>query len=220
MAKRYTDTNIWLEDWFIDLPVEYKLFWYYILSSCDHAGLFKVNLKLFCSLNGVKVESSLALKYYNENKERIIVISDNLWFISDFFVFQYGTTLNRQNRVHDSIFEIYNKYGIKMTTIRGLKDLKDRVKDKDKDNKTKYSNYTKDSKGGSGGFYKGMIGTLENIKQICPKGTELFDQPAVAISEDGNYAIFEDGFQQEMGHYQKIYARNNQLFNIKRGIIT
>ena len=43
MAKRFTSTEIWNEDWFLDMPAEYKLFWYYMLCECDHAGLFKVN---------------------------------------------------------------------------------------------------------------------------------------------------------------------------------
>jgi hypothetical protein len=133
MAKRFTATEIWDEDWFLDMPNEYKLFWYYMLSSCDHCGLFKVNLRSFCSQLGVTLTPNKALELFNTGKERIREISKSLWLIEDFFVFQYGEKFNRKNRVHESIEKSYLKHGIKLTSIRGLVEVNDRVKDKDKD---------------------------------------------------------------------------------------
>jgi len=133
MAKRFTSTEIWAEDWFLEMPIEYKLFWYYMLSNCNHAGFFKVNLRSFCGLNEVKLTSTLVLQYFNSGKSRIRVINSSLWLIEDFFVYQYGTTLNENNRVHNSIKKEYIKYDIDLGSIRGLIDLKEGVKDKDKD---------------------------------------------------------------------------------------
>lgn len=200
MAKRFTDTNIWAEDWFLEMPNEYKLFWYFVLCNCDHSGIFKVNLRVFCSLNGVSLDAKKAVEYFNYGKERIRVISENLWLIEEFFSYQYGETFNPNNRVHDSIEKIYIKHGIKMTSIRGLKDLKDRVKDKDKDkdNEFKDSNSFQKVKGGFGGKNK-------NSK----KG-----EPAVAFSEDRKFAIFEDGHRQELGYYQQRYPKPE---DVKRG---
>lgn len=136
MPKRFTATEIWEEDWFLEMPLEYKLFWYYVLSECDHAGVFKVNLRSFCGLNEVKIEAEKALKYFNNGKLRIREINNAAWLIEDFFVFQYGTTLNLNNPMHRGVEKIYNKYNLKMTSIRGLLDHKDgvKVKDKEKDN--------------------------------------------------------------------------------------
>lgn len=133
MAKRFSSTEIWNEDWFLEMPAEYKLYWYYMLSKCDHAGLFKVNVKVFCGINEVNLTPNKALQYFNTDKQRIRVISDSVWLIEDFFVFQYGDILNMNNRVHESIAELYQRHKIELTSIRGLKDLKERVKDKDKD---------------------------------------------------------------------------------------
>ncbi len=133
MAKRFTATEIWNEDWFLDMPSEYKLFWYYMLSTCNHAGFYKVNLRSFCGLNGVNLTSNKVLEYFNAGKQRIRVINSSLWLIDDFFVYQYGSTLNLNNRVHISIEKEYLKHGIELTSIRGLKEVKDGVKDKDKD---------------------------------------------------------------------------------------
>lgn len=138
MAKRFTATEIWEEDWFLDMPNEYKLFWFYLLSNCDHGGLFKVNVRSFCNLLGVEIVSKKALEFYNTGKKRIRVITDSLWFIEDFFVFQYGQTFNEKNRVHLSIKNLYSKHNISLTSIRGLIDHKDGVKDNDKEIDTTY----------------------------------------------------------------------------------
>lgn len=133
MAKRFTATEIWSEDWYLSMPNEYKLFWFYMLSTCDHAGLFKVNWRSFSGLVEVNLSSSDALDYFNAGKQRVRVIKSSLWFIEDFFVYQYGTTFNLNNRLHASIAAIYFKHQIDLTSIRGLLDLKQGVKDKDKE---------------------------------------------------------------------------------------
>ena len=133
MAKRFVSTEIWNEDWYIDMPLEYKLFWYYMLSNCDHAGIFKVNLRSFCSLHDVSLTSDRALEYFNKGKDRIIQVRQDVWLIPDFFVFQYGSVLNMNNNVHFGAVNAYKKYNIDLTSIRGLVDLKERTKDKDKD---------------------------------------------------------------------------------------
>ena len=35
MAKRFRDTEIWSEDWYISLESKYMLFWDYICDKCD-----------------------------------------------------------------------------------------------------------------------------------------------------------------------------------------
>jgi hypothetical protein len=40
MAKRFIDTNIWNKAWFRKLDTNSKLIWIYILTKCDHAGIF------------------------------------------------------------------------------------------------------------------------------------------------------------------------------------
>lgn len=144
MAKRFTSTEIWEEDWFLDMPNEYKLFWFYMLSTCNHAGLFKVKSKSFKGLLEVNITLPEALKYFNAGKDRIRVVSESLWYVEDFFVFQYGTTFNGNSKVHESIENALNQVNIKVTSVRGLlevkntsfgglEDLKARDKDKDKD---------------------------------------------------------------------------------------
>jgi len=182
MAKRFSSTEIWEEDWFLSMPTEYKLFWFYMLSNCDHAGLFKVNLRSFCGLNEVNVSSNIAIELFNNGKDRIRVVSSSIWLVEDFFVFQYGPTFNPTNRVHESIELLYKKHGIEMTSIRGLKDLKERVKDKDKD---------KD---------KDIIKLINGIKL---KGEKF--------SEDFEVVWFSDGSSQKLGSEQRILAEGGDI---------
>ncbi len=123
MAKRFSATEIWDEDWFIDMPKDYKLFWFYMLSSCNHAGLFRVNLTVFCKINNVKITSKKALEYFNFEKERIRVIRSDLWFIEDFIAFQYGHKLNHKNNAHVSVLEILNKFNINILSVRGVTEV-------------------------------------------------------------------------------------------------
>lgn len=133
MAKRFTSTKVWDEDWFLEMPNEYKLFWYYMLSACDHAGLFKVNLRSFCGLNEVKISADKALSYFNVGKQRIRKVSNSIWYIEDFFVFQYGSTFNVNNPLHRGIKTLYDKIDLKLTSIRGLKVVYDTLKEKEID---------------------------------------------------------------------------------------
>jgi len=131
MAKRFTATELWDEDWFLEMPPEYQLFWYYILAQCNHAGVFRVNLRTFCGQKEVKLSPNDALCMFNVEKQRVRVLTSKLWFIEDFFVYQYGPTMNIKNRVHKSCWEIYQRLEIPLTSIRGLVEVKDGVKDKD-----------------------------------------------------------------------------------------
>jgi hypothetical protein len=120
MAKRFTSTELWVEDWFCEMPMEYKLYWYYMLSKCNHAGIFKVNTRMFNNINDCNINNKTALNFFNCDKKRIREINENVWLIEDFFYYQYGKSFNIKNRVHKSINEVYKQYNIDLTSIRGL----------------------------------------------------------------------------------------------------
>jgi len=132
MAKRFTDSNKWKDVWFSNLPSKYKLFWIYITDECNHAGIWKVNLRLaeFLlneNLNITEIETHF--------KDRIEILDSENWFIPKFISFQYGV-LNEKNRVHNSVLEILNNYKNKelIRPLQGAKDkYKDKYKDKDKE---------------------------------------------------------------------------------------
>ena len=190
MAKRFFSTKIWEEDWFLDMPLEYRLFWFYLLSSCDHSGIFKVNLRPFCGLNGVKIDAEKVLQFLNSDKQRVRVVNENTWLIEDFFFYQYGSTFNRNNRVHESIERVYTKYGIKLTSIRGLIDLKDGVKDKDKDKDKESSLVRVRARGGSGG---------------------RTEKRGLYFSPEGGFVVFDDDSRQQLTKRELELLKNQQI---------
>ena len=135
MAKRFFSDKIWEEDWFLEMPVEYRLFWFYMLSACDHSGVFKVNLRPFCSLNYVKILPAKALEFFNLGKNRVRVINPTTWFIEDFFVYQYGDTLNLNNKVHESAAKNYKRLNINVKQIRGLNGVIEKKSKAEKEDK-------------------------------------------------------------------------------------
>jgi len=127
MAKRYTDTNKWRKDFIRSLQVPYKLLWLYILDECDHAGIWHVELDVASLRIGYELDIIKAISAFGNH---IIIFDDgNKWFIPDFIDFQYGI-LNPQNRAHNSVLELLQKYKLK-GHIRGLQGYKDKDKDMD-----------------------------------------------------------------------------------------
>ena len=112
MAKRFTDTTKWKEDWFLDLSNSHKLFWTYICDNCDHAGIFKPNKRMFELIVGERVDVTEFLSIVNEDKTRVLELNNGRWYLTGFISFQYGGKLNLNNRVHKSILSLLNKNDI------------------------------------------------------------------------------------------------------------
>ena len=132
MAKRFTDSEKWDDPWFSELPNKFKLLWILILDKCDHAGFYKVNLKMAEFCTGEKYELQEVKGILDG---RIREISPEKWFIPKFIDFQYGE-LNDESRVHKSVYSILKKEGVFKGCSHPMDRLKDKDKDKDKDNTT------------------------------------------------------------------------------------
>jgi len=133
MSKRFTDTCKWKKPFIKGLTAPYKLFWFYILDDCDHAGIWQVEPEVASIRIGFDIDVKEAIKIFGN---RIKVIDEYKWFIPDFILFQYGK-LNPENRAHKSVITILEKFNIKdlISPLQGAKDKdkdKDMVKDKDK----------------------------------------------------------------------------------------
>lgn len=133
MAKRFTDTNIWEEDWFIKLTRDQKILWMFIKDSCDHAGIWRPNISIFKKVHGSRVELNDALSIFNQDKERILLLPNGRWFLVGFIPFQYGCRLNANNRMHKSVLDLLKMNGVRLTSIRPQIEVNDTPKDKDKD---------------------------------------------------------------------------------------
>ena len=149
MAKRFTDTEKWKKPFIRGLQGPYKLLWLYICDDCDHAGIWQVDL----DVAQIRIGEKINLKDAIESFEDKIIIFDkgNKWFIPSFIEFQYPSGLNPENRSHNSVIILLDKYNLRkknkplISPSEGRKDMdmvmvmgKDMVKDKVKEAKIKF----------------------------------------------------------------------------------
>ena len=112
MSERFTETEIWNEDWYLDMDAEYRLFWNYIKDTCNHAGVWKPNVRRFNADIENKIDLDTALHRFNDDKTRVDVLPSGHWVILDFVRFQYGSVLNLNNSCHLSVFNKLNEVGV------------------------------------------------------------------------------------------------------------
>ena len=128
MAKRFVDTSLWKRKWYRCLPPKMKLFYFYMITNCDHAGMYDVDLELAEFQIGMPVKE----KDIDEHlKEHIKVIKDDKWWVKAFPDFQYGE-LNPNVKAHASVIKILTKYNCLVTVPNSLHRVQDKDKDKDK----------------------------------------------------------------------------------------
>ena len=137
MAKRFTDTEKWKKPFIRGLQGAYKLLWLYICDDCDHAGIWQVDIEVAQIRIGEKIDSKEAIKSFDE--KIIIFDKGNKWFIPSFLEFQYPSGLNPDNRAHNSVIILLEKYSLRISNNKplispseGSMDM-DMVKDMDKD---------------------------------------------------------------------------------------
>jgi hypothetical protein len=137
MAKRFTDTEKWKKPFIRGLQGAYKLLWLYICDDCDHAGIWQVDIEVAAIRIGEKIDSKEAIKSFDE--KIIIFDKGNKWFIPSFLEFQYPSGLNSDNRAHNSVIILLEKYNLRISKDKplispseGSMDM-DMVKDMDKD---------------------------------------------------------------------------------------
>ncbi len=223
MAKRLTDTKKWNDDWYISLSNDYRIVWQWLLDNCSHAGLCKRSIGLLNLMCRTTLSEDELILIMNGR----IIIHNDYWFIPNFIKFQYLSLHVGKPAVLSAVRELFNykcthlipesfgnNYKIKEESFENhCQMIKDKDKDKDK-SKDKDSNYFKNSKGGLGENLE--IGTKQNISKLVPNGHPKKGESAIGFSEDKKFAIFEDGFMQEVGSDQGSFKQPNL---IKRGHI-
>ena len=106
MSKRFIDTSLFNKRWFREFPPKMKLFYLYMLTQCDHAGMYDVDLELASFQTGMPVRQEDIDEYL---KDHIQVIKEDKFWIKAFPSFQYGI-LNQNVKAHASVMKILDKY--------------------------------------------------------------------------------------------------------------
>ncbi|MCK9326339.1 MAG: hypothetical protein M0P69_12675 [Bacteroidales bacterium] len=138
MAKRFIDTNIFTDSWFMNLPPESKLFYIYLITNCDHAGIIDLNIRLAEFQTGIEgLTNSLETVIKQFGKKRMVHIRENYYFLPKFINYQYPNGLNKSVKAHHSVIERLNSFQLSKqyneTLKQGLSNSLITVQDKDKD---------------------------------------------------------------------------------------
>ena len=129
MAKRCIDSSLFEKRWFRKLPTNVKLFYFYMLTKCDHAGMYDVDLELAEFQIGMDIDKDNILKHIGDHIE---IIKDDKWFLRKFVDFQYGI-LKDTNNAHKSVIKILNRYGINLGADEVLTSSSQADQDKEQD---------------------------------------------------------------------------------------
>ena len=125
MAKRFIDTKMWDKAWFRKLSPKYKAVWIYLLTRCDHAGIWDADWEAAEFLIGESITYD-DLPEAIKNKMKPIKNEDQ-FFIESFVEFQYGE-LRENSKPHLSVIKRLNEKGL----LKGIQRVTYTLKDKDK----------------------------------------------------------------------------------------
>ncbi len=157
MPKRFTDTEKWKDDWFGVLNHQMKLVWLYLCDQCDHAGIYKPNLRTMQFDLDMNVSVSEILDGLNNGKERVQVLKNGRWYIKDFIPFQYG---NGKSRAYFSAVTLLKQNGLE---FKGMDTLSIELGKGTVTHKAKASAKAKAKGGSRGGESKEAFGEFKTV---------------------------------------------------------
>ena len=98
MAKRFIDTGLFDDPWFMGLNINEKVLWLYCITKCDHAGILELNQKLCQFQTGIKGLLTVIKGLGN----RLLRVNDVYYFIPKFLEYQYPNFPNSKVRQQES----------------------------------------------------------------------------------------------------------------------
>ena len=146
MAKRFTDSEKWEDNWFSELSNDEKIVWLYLLDKCNHAGIVRTNLRTLNFNCNTSYNDYITINELLGN--RLIIINESFAFIPKFLKFQYIKGIGSNKPVIVSIRKELEKFGlmgvvsdlfgenfvtIKEPLSNSCQTIKEKDKDKDKD---------------------------------------------------------------------------------------
>lgn len=108
MSKRFIDTGLFDDSWFIDLSKEGKIAWIYLITKCDHAGIIEVNEKLFKVQSGLNSFETVRQELGN----RLLRLRDNYYFVPKFIYYQYPNFPNSNVQQQKGAIKRLQEFGL------------------------------------------------------------------------------------------------------------
>lgn len=197
--KRFTDTDLWKKQWYMELTPAEKIAWQYITAECDNVGVWSTNFRLAEFVIGTQLDWE---KFRLKCNGNIVVIKNGKWWLVDFIKFQYGE-LNEASPPHRSYIKLLMSHGLYDYYLKGYAKGIDTPQDKEKDqDQDKDKEEEKD----------------QDQESECQEEVELIKhEDFVFLSEDQYKDLVEKyGEQNVLIHIQSLdtYLTNNEKFRI------
>ena len=132
-GKRFIDSKLFDKIWFRKLPPRYKLFWLYILGTCNRAGMWDVDEDMVQFR--LRIDPPIDLADFLKTMDGKIVEIDGgeKWYIVDYIRVQYGELKMNYNGHADVIKLIYQYKLHEQFEVLPKTWLSPQDKDKDKE---------------------------------------------------------------------------------------
>ncbi len=108
MAKRFIDTRMFEDEWVCSLSKDAKLFFIYYITTCDHAGILKLNRSLCEFQTKLKSFDTVIQELGNS----LVTLKENVFFMPKFIKFQYPNFPQSNVKQQDGALKILFSYGI------------------------------------------------------------------------------------------------------------
>lgn len=139
MAKRFTDTDKWRDEWWGSLSNDYRMIWLYLVDSCSPAGIWKKDFRGMSFNCNVQVTEEMIKETFSSR----LIDRNNFFFILKFLRFQYPKGLNsnkpaivsvrRELALNNLSIIVNQSFGNDYLIVKDMDKDKDMVKDKDKE---------------------------------------------------------------------------------------
>lgn len=130
MAKRFTDTDLWEKEWFMQLSPKLKCLTRFIYDRCDGVGVWSPNWTMASMFIGEKVGID-DLAQIDEGKQ-FEVLENGKIFIPDFCEFQYGQ-LTEKCKPHIKWIRELKKHGLFERVSKGYRKGINTLEEKEKE---------------------------------------------------------------------------------------
>lgn len=116
MAKRFYDTGLVDQEWYMNLSPKHKALYLHLLCKCDVAGVFEANYRMMSFyVNDTITEDDVFGSFGN----RVVPLANSTskGIIVDFIGFQCGGCINPRVKAHQSILRRLKELGITVNDI-------------------------------------------------------------------------------------------------------
>lgn len=158
MAKRFIDTELFNDEWFCELSKDAKLFFIYYITNCDHAGILKLNKKLFEFQTSIKDID----KVIKEMGNKLILIKDSVFFMPGYLKFQYPDFPKSKVKQQEGALKILDNHGITLEIVKSYLTVTKELEYSYVNDNDNVSDNVKNNKEG-----KKNKPTLEEVKLFC-----------------------------------------------------